>query len=403
MIHSAVAGRRRDAGRGGIVIQDVRHGSGILDPGGRGPRLRLRLRLRLGVRFRETVSEGRIVVVGVDADDGLSAVSGGKACGQGGAGEDVAGGDGGEPIGGNNLEVAVGECGPEELVGVACAAEDDDAGPAEAEERCAELLGVGDVGDEAQRAGCGASVEEKATERPRDEDGGLRRVKRTFPWVDVAVADGLYPNGPFLTAVQELGMGAVVIVRKETDEPLKEALTIWGASPPEEVIDVPREHADGRQLHGVERISLWDCKGIETLDTYRGPIRVVRAEIQDPEKPGDQRRTWIMAVTGRWPTARLTALKVLQVARGRWHIENTGFHQWTTRWKFAHVFVHNGNALLALFSLFFAAYNLLTLYLYRQVRSYGRDRGKCPTRTISRFIDELLDDLARLALPQDSS
>ena len=248
-------------------------------------------------------------------------------------------------------------------------------------------------------------------EAPGGEDEGeltatirlLRRVKRTFPWVDVAVADGLYPNGPFLTAVQELGMGAVVIVRKETDEPLKEALTIWGASPPEEVIDVPREHADGRQLHGVERISLWDCKGIETLDTYRGPIRVVRAEIQDPEKPGDQRRTWIMAVTGRWPTARLTALKVLQVARGRWHIENTGFHQWTTRWKFAHVFVHNGNALLALFSLFFAAYNLLTLYLYRQVRSYGRDRGKCPTRTISRFIDELLDDLARLALPQDSS
>ena len=248
-------------------------------------------------------------------------------------------------------------------------------------------------------------------EAPGGEDEGeltaairlLRRVKRTFPWLDVVVADGLYPNGPFLTAVQELGMGAVVIVRKQTDEPLKEALAIWGSSAPQEVIEIPKEHADGRQLHGKERISLWDCKGIETLDTYRGPIRVVRAEIRNPEKPDDKHRTWIMAVTGRWPTARLTALKVLMVARSRWHIENTGFHQWTTRWKFAHVFVHNGNALLALFNLFFAAYNLLTLFLYRQVRSYGRDRGKCPTRTISRFIDELVDDLARLALPQDSS
>jgi len=46
--------------------------------------------------------------------------------------------------------------------------------------------------------------------------------------------------------------------------------------------------------------------------------------------------------------------------------------------------------------LFFAAYNLLTLYLYRQLRSYGRDRGKDVTRTISRLIDEMNDDLARL-------
>ena len=250
-----------------------------------------------------------------------------------------------------------------------------------------------------------------AGEAPNGEDEGeltaatrlLRRIKRTFPWLDAVVADGLYANGPFLTAVQELGMGAAVIARKETDEPLKEALNLWGTSPPQEVVDVPRQHADGRPLQGTERIRLWDAKGIETLDTYRGPIRVVRAEIRDPGKPEEKHRTWTMLVTGRWVTARLTPLKILQVARGRWHIENTGFHQWTTRWEFGHVFVHNANALLALFSLFFAAYNLLTLFLYRQVRCYGRDRGKCPTRTISRFVDELLDDLARLAQTHDSS
>jgi len=49
-----------------------------------------------------------------------------------------------------------------------------------------------------------------------------------------------------------------------------------------------------------------------------------------------------------------------------------------------------------LYCLFFAAYNLLTLFLYRQLRSYGRDRGKEVTRTISRLVDEMLDDLARL-------
>ena len=50
----------------------------------------------------------------------------------------------------------------------------------------------------------------------------------------------------------------------------------------------------------------------------------------------------------------------------------------------------------ALFWLFFAAFNLLTLFLYCQLRSYGRDRGKDVTRTISRLVDEMLDDLVHL-------
>jgi hypothetical protein len=53
-------------------------------------------------------------------------------------------------------------------------------------------------------------------------------------------------------------------------------------------------------------------------------------------------------------------------------------------------------ASLAIFWLFFAAFNLLTLFLYRQLRCYGRDRGKNVTRTISRLIGEMNDDLARL-------
>ena len=104
-----------------------------------------------------------------------------------------------------------------------------------------------------------------------------------------------------------------------------------------------------------------------------------------------------MLVTGR--ALRLSSKQVLSVGRGRWHIENTGFHQWTTRWRFAHVFTHDDQAIQALYWLFFAAYNLLTLFLYLQVRSYGRDRGKDPTRTISRLVDEMLDDLARLDQP----
>ena len=184
-------------------------------------------------------------------------------------------------------------------------------------------------------------------------------------------------------------MGAVLIARREGDEPLREARRIWKNQPPQEIVTDEK---------AGERIELWDCPGLETLDTYKGPIRMVLGRIRPLNGPSEAAgRDWCMAVTGC--AVRLPARKVLAVGRGRWHIENTGFHQWSTHWHFTHVFTHDDRGLQALYWLFFAAYNLLTLFLYRQLRSYGRDRGRDVTRTICRLIEEMRDDLARLNAP----
>jgi hypothetical protein len=228
--------------------------------------------------------------------------------------------------------------------------------------------------------------------RPATDEGELtaatrlvRRVKETFGWVDVIVGDSLYANGPFLTTLAALRLGAVIVTRKETDEPLREALHIWQGQPP-----LATTTTDS------ERIELWDCPDLETLSTFEGPIRVVRGRIT---KQGSQTpSTWCLLAIGT-PARRLNAEALLQVVRARWHIENTGFHQWTTRWRFNHVFVHDAKGIQALYWLFFAAFNLLTLFLCCQLRSYGRYRGKDVTRTISRLVDEMLDDLARLQVP----
>jgi len=210
----------------------------------------------------------------------------------------------------------------------------------------------------------------------------LRRVKGTFPWLDVVVADSLYANGPFLTLVKELRMGAVVIARKEGDEPLKEALRLWGDEPAEKVIQ-----------QGDERVELWDCEDLTTLDTYKGSIRVVRGRVSSTKRPERPTHEWCMLVTGC--ATKLPEEKVLAVGRARWHIENTGFHQWSTQWRFTHVFTHHPQAIRALYWLFFAAYNLLTLFLYLQLKSYGRDRGRDTTRTIRRLVEEIREELAR--------
>ena len=212
----------------------------------------------------------------------------------------------------------------------------------------------------------------------------IRRVKRTYPWVDVVVGDALYANGPFLTLVKELKLGAVLIAKKESDEPLKEALSIWGNTQPYKVIydDASREN-----------IELWDVKGIETLESYKGKIRVVRGRVKKStrKKPS----TWCMIVTGA--ANKLSASHVLAVARGRWHIENTGFNQWVSYWNLSHVFRHNANALMGILLIWMLVFNLLQLFIYRRLKRPRRPKD--PTNTIRHIIEVMQRDVATLQSP----
>jgi hypothetical protein len=241
------------------------------------------------------------------------------------------------------------------------------------------------------------SADVRADKGERDikgHEGELTAAKRLVPrlrktygrWIDALVVDALYSNGPFLTVAKNSGFAVFATLQKETDEPLKDALAIWGDKGPDSTKTI--EDDKGRIK---ERIELWDCKGIETLDTYDGPIRVVRGVVHGPN---DVTKTWSMAVTG--DVTRLPPMQALSIGRGRWHIENTAFHQFTKRWRFDHVFTHGQDAIPALFFIFMLAFNLLQLFLYRNLCCYGRDRGADVTRTISRLIDEMIDDLARL-------
>lgn len=215
----------------------------------------------------------------------------------------------------------------------------------------------------------------------------VQRLRSTYGrWLDVLVLDALYSNGPFLTLAKTLKFGVISILKNKDHEPLKEAMSLWGRSAPEQtLIDTNKD----------ERVQLWSCSGLQTLMSYDGPIRVVRAEV-DKQKTGTH-HTWCLAATGA--ATRLSNKKVLDVGRARWHIENTGFYQWTHYWSFAHVFTHSPNALYSLFWIFFLAFNLLQLFLYRHLGGYTRDQGKDVTKTTLRLIDEMSDDLARLQTP----
>jgi hypothetical protein len=204
-------------------------------------------------------------------------------------------------------------------------------------------------------------------------------------FLDLFVLDGLYPNGPVMTRLDQYGYSALIVLKKPDHEPLKEALALWQDQPPSRSLDdeQAREHID-----------FWDIDGIETLDTYPGKVRVLRAEVTRLD--GSPKRTWCFAAVGK-KAAKLSAPTALRIQRARWHLENTAFHQWITRWHLGHVFRHTGNALLALLLLWALTFNLLQLFVYRRL---GRERHPLhPTDTIRHLVELMLREVATLPAP----
>ena len=167
--------------------------------------------------------------------------------------------------------------------------------------------------------------------------------------------DALYANGPVMTQLDGYGYGGFIVLKKENNEPLKEALALWKDQPPCGNYD----DSDKK-----EHIHFWDADDIDTLDTYKGKIRVIRAVITKSDKSAT---TWCFGIIGKH-ARRLSCQTALKIIRARWHIEDTAFNQWIQYWNFGHVFRHTSNALLAVLLLWTLAFNLLQLFVYRRLK-----------------------------------
>jgi hypothetical protein len=203
-------------------------------------------------------------------------------------------------------------------------------------------------------------------------------------FIDAVVVDALYANGPWMTQLDDYGYGGFIVLKKENNEPFKEALALWQGQEPGEIYDDPQSK---------EHIEFWDVDDIETLDTYKGKVRVIRAMVSKLEQAPS---TWCFAIIGRRArqVSRRTALKI---SRSRWHIENTAFNQWVQHWNFAHVFRHTANALMAVLLLWMLAFNLLQLFIYRRLKRPRRPKD--PTDTIRHIVEIMLREIATLPEP----
>ena len=213
----------------------------------------------------------------------------------------------------------------------------------------------------------------------------IDRLHDTYgTFVDALVFDALYANGPVMTKLDKCGYGGFIVLKKDDNEPLKEALALWEGQCPCERLD----DADNK-----EHVEFWDVDEINTLETYKGKVRVIRAVIT---KKDGTRKTWCFGIVGKRArkVSRRTALKAV---RSRWHLENTGFGQWVKYWNLGRVYHHTPNAILAVLLLWMLVFNLLQLFVYRRLK---RERmPKDPCDTIISIVAEMFRDVGALVAP----
>lgn len=210
----------------------------------------------------------------------------------------------------------------------------------------------------------------------------LRQRYGTF--IDALALDGLYACGSVMTKVTELGYGAFIITKNKRNDPYRFAEEIWQAkAEPGEVSQDPVTN---------ERVEFWELNNVDTLQTFAGSVRMLKAVVT--RKNGKQ-STWAMALVGKAKKAsRLSALRIM---RARWHIENTAFHQWVTKWNLDHCYRHTPNAITAVMLIWSLAFNLMQLFFYRRLKKPRV--GRKPNDTLQTLIRIMQTDVGSLNTP----
>ncbi len=184
-------------------------------------------------------------------------------------------------------------------------------------------------------------------------DRGVAALGRRF--AQYVVADSLYANAPFLHAVGDRGLHAVVGLKANLPTLAAAARARFEGTPPGGTF---ADHGD--------RVELWDADDFDPWADLRWPtVRVLRSRQTHPDGTVVE-AYWLTDFSPR----RVSSQTLYRLAKGRWTIENQGFNDSKTRYGLDHVPHHEANSLLIHWLLV-----LLTLTLERLYRLRDLHRG----------------------------
>lgn len=199
-------------------------------------------------------------------------------------------------------------------------------------------------------------------------------------FADVVVYDAIACNAPWINFIKQYNMEAVVRVKNERLNIVKDALGIFSDREADSVWDVKTKN------NKITRVSAWseniDMSGVESGIRF---IKFMEDVIN--LKTGEILKTseiWIIT------TAKNMSLDTLRkITHARWGIENNIFRQLKNQWHMDHCFMHHENGLEATLMFMIIAFNLMQLFFFRRLKNF-RERKLLQIEVIERIILEMV-------------
>ena len=199
--------------------------------------------------------------------------------------------------------------------------------------------------------------------RPHDDEGTaalrlVRRVLEAYPRsFDILLGDGLYPQARLFTLLRRHGKHALVVLKDERRDLLKDARGLFGSKPHRAfTLD-------------ATRYQCWDIEQLDSWDSYPEKLRVVRSiestTIRERKKgrwsERQQTTEWVWGTT--LPAAEVPTATIVCFGHERWRIENEAFNELCNQWHADHYFHHHPTSITALWLLLFIAHALFHCFL----------------------------------------
>lgn len=210
--------------------------------------------------------------------------------------------------------------------------------------------------------------------------GGKRLIKRLYKeyhhYADIIVADALYCKATWLKEVLSLGMDAVVRVKDERLNIVKDALALFKCR------EADKEWIINQKGRNYIKIKTWDEDNFEMSDS---DIKVRFIKFIEEIHIGDKvevKEGWIIT------TDKFTSVETLwKIMHKRLDIENNAFHQLKTEWYLDHCFLHSPAGVETVLMFIIIAFNLMQLYFFRCIRGF-RKKGMLQIDIIEDIRDE---------------
>lgn len=211
----------------------------------------------------------------------------------------------------------------------------------------------------------------------------LARYPRAF---DVVVSDAIYVRSSFIGFLLEHGKDAIVVLKDNCPELLKDAVSCFAGTEP------------ACTWKGKGRIfECWDEVGFESGPQVGKPLRVIQSqETKAPVTRQLDGAVEVESASWMWLTTlsphSATTKTVVALGHSRWCIENQGFNELVNHWQSDHVYKHESVAMLNFWLMSLLAYNIFRAFFLLNLKPALRS-GKSMLYFARMILSDLHGDL----------